>query len=308
MTGQTTMSRKTSTTVLSRAVRFVAPAVLALGLVGTTTNDASAQEIQLTGPLKGAPAVRRLRLYREGRLEIAPSFTATILDEFRRTLLVGARVNYGITDWLSIGVWGAYGAVGISTGLTDKIDDGAQRDPANPSLTLMNVSGAPGAGRFQDQVGQIQYIAMPQVTAVPFRGKFSLFQSLFADVDAYIFAGFGVVGTKERAACGSFVECATRDRDAPTMESKTRPAPTWGLGFNFYLNKMIALGVEYRMVPFAWNRSGFDSRGLDANQQPSDDGEFPDQKIDENDATYKFNQMMSIYLGFSLPTLPKVTD
>ena len=32
----------------------------------------SAQEIQLTGPLAGAPAVRKLRLYREGRFEVAP--------------------------------------------------------------------------------------------------------------------------------------------------------------------------------------------------------------------------------------------
>src|SRR5206468_3822862 len=97
----------------------------AVGIVATmaTTQDAAAQEVQLTGPLKGAPAVRRLRLYREGRIELAPSFTSTILDEYKRTLLVGARINYGITDWLAIGVWGAYGAVGVSTGLTDQIDD-----------------------------------------------------------------------------------------------------------------------------------------------------------------------------------------
>lgn len=286
------------------------PAVLiALGVVSTTAEkEASAQEVQLTGPLKGAPAVRRLRLYREGRVEFAPTFTATILDEYQRTMLVGARLNYGITDWLAIGVWGGFGAVGIPTALSDKIDDSTVRSTDVPSLNLMNVSGEPGKGQFQKQVASIQYMALPQITAVPFRGKFALFQSVFADVDAYIFAGFGVVGTKERAKCDSFVHCATRDRAQAEMESKMKFAPTWGLGFNFYMSKMLALGVEWRMVPFAWNRAGFDSRGLDQSGAPSDSGKFPDQKIDDKDSTYRFNQMISISLGFFLPTMPKITD
>jgi len=301
--GHTHMSRKTMKKVLSTLPALL----LTMGLLGTA-NEASAQEIQVTGPLKGAPAVRRLRLYREGRVEIAPTFGSTILDEYRRTLPIGLRINYGITDWLGIGVWGAFGGVNLPTGLSEKIDDTAQRDPASPSLNLMNVSGAPGGGQFQKQVAEIGYIALPQLTAVPFRGKFALFQSVFADVDAYIFAGFGVVGTKERKDCANFQECATRDREKPTMESKMKLAPTWGLGFNFYMSKAIALGVEWRMVPFAWNRAGFDSRGLDQNGAESKSGEFPDGKIDDKDSTYKFNQMINVSLGFSFPTQPKVTD
>ena len=269
----------------------------AAAFAAVPAGSANAQEIQLTGPLKGAPAVRRLRLYRAGRFEIAPSFTATLLDEYRRTLLVGARLNYGITDWLGIGAWGAFGAIGVSTSLTDQIDQNAQRS----GLTQMNV---PATGQFKNQVAQIGYIVMPQLTAVPFRGKFALFQSVFADVDAYLFAGFGVVGTKERADCNSFITCA-QNHD---LASKTHLAPTWGLGFNFYLNKFIGLGFEYRMIPFAWNRSGFDSRGLSADNTPDASGKFPDGKIDEKDQTYRFNQMLSIFIGFSFPTTPKITD
>src|SRR5687768_3142117 len=55
---------------------------LGLALVVAAPSSASAQEIQLTGPLKGAPAVRQLRLYREGRLEIAPTVSFTLLDEY----------------------------------------------------------------------------------------------------------------------------------------------------------------------------------------------------------------------------------
>lgn len=299
------MSRKTMNKVLSTL-----PAVaIAFGLVSTTTTkEASAQEIQVTGPLKGAPAVRRLRLYREGRIEIAPLMAFTILNEYRHTGLVGARLNYGVTDWLSLGVWGGVGVIGVPTALSEKIDDTTVRSSDQPSLNLMNVSGEPGKGAFQKQVASISFMALPQVTAVPFRGKLALFQSVFADVDAYIFAGFGVVGTKERADCKDFVTCATRDRAGATMESKTKLAPTWGLGFNFYMSKMMSLGFEWRMVPFAWNRAGFDSRGLDQSGATSDKGEFPDQKIDATDSTYKFNQMLTVSLGFYFPTIPKITD
>ena len=272
----------------------------ALATTSTTTRNANAQEVQLTGPLKGAPAVRRLRLYREGRIELAPTFTSTILDEYKRTLLVGLRLNYGITDWLGIGAWGAYGAVGVTTGLTDQIDSTASRGD-NSGFNRMNVAPQ---GQFKDQVAQINYILMPQLTAVPFRGKFALFQSVFADVDAYLFAGFGLVSTKERNDCGNSVTCSGDH----STGSKSHPAPTWGLGFNFYLNGFMSLGVEYRMIPFAWNRAGFDSRGLNAKGETDTSGKFPDGKIDSADQTLKFNQMMTVSLGFSFPSKPKTTD
>ena len=71
---------------------------------------AHAQEIQLTGPLAGAPPVITLRLYREGRFEIAPQFAFTLLDEYQHSYFVGGRINYNITDWLAFGVWGGCGS------------------------------------------------------------------------------------------------------------------------------------------------------------------------------------------------------
>lgn len=297
------MARNRKVSAMRTKKLFVGLAVTGAAAIATfaSTPDASAQEIQLTGPLAHAPAARHLRLYREGRIEFAPSFSATILDEYRRTMLVGARINYGVTDWLGIGVWGAFGAVGVTTSLTGQIDNNAPRDSG---LVKQNVAGVAGNGDFQKQVSQISYLAMPQITAVPFRGKFALFQSIFADVDAYVFLGAGIVGTKERADCSGVVQCAVNHE----LQSHSHIAPTFGLGFNFYLNKWIGLGFEYRMVPFSWNRAGFDSRGLDATGAPSKSGKFPDGKVDDSDSTYKFNSMMSLYLGFSFPTKPKITD
>ena len=45
--------------------------------------QAQAQEVMITGPLAGAPAVRKLRLYREGRFELG----GTLLDATLQALI-----------------------------------------------------------------------------------------------------------------------------------------------------------------------------------------------------------------------------
>jgi hypothetical protein len=80
--------------------RFLTVLCVLLGVFASTR--ATAQEIQLTGPLAGAPAVRQLRLRRQGRVEIAPSINFTLLDEYQRTIMPGGRLTYNLTDWLAI--------------------------------------------------------------------------------------------------------------------------------------------------------------------------------------------------------------
>src|SRR5580658_1723768 len=72
----------------------------------TLTLAAEAQEIQLTGPLAGAPAVRKLRLHRAGRFEFAPGVSFSLLDQYQRTIMPSATLTYHPYDWLGVGVWG----------------------------------------------------------------------------------------------------------------------------------------------------------------------------------------------------------
>ena len=65
---------------------------------------------------------------------------------------------------------------------------------------------------------------------------------------------------------------------------------------------MVSINIEYRAFPFAYNRGGFDSRGA------APDGNFPDHKIDSEDRTFKFNQMVFLGAGFHFPTTPKVSE
>ncbi|MGH7297048.1 MAG: hypothetical protein ACRELB_19075 [Polyangiaceae bacterium] len=292
-----------------RFVRTVLAVVAAAGAL-SASNQASAQEIELTGPLKGAPAVRNMRLYREGRFELAPTASFTLLDEYRRTILFGARLNYNIKDWIAVGVWGAFGAISSNTSLASEIDATSPRDP----LTAVNVNhtGNPSAGQasgpapFTNQTAKINYIVAPQITFIPFRGKLAIFNKIFVDADLYAAAGAALVGIQERGDCvsgapsGGQVACA--DPASFALASRTKIAPTFGVGFTFYPGKWISLGVEYRALPFSWNRAGFDSRGAGTNSN------FPDGAVNSHDETFKFNQMITIGVGFSLPASPKISE
>lgn len=282
-------------------------AALAVGAALSAASAADAQELQLTGPLKGAPAVRHLRLYRQGRFEIAPSVSFSLLDEYRRTILVGARVNYNITDWLAIGVWGAAGVVSSTTDLTDKIDVTSPRD----NLTAINVnhSGFPAGqakgvapASFADQTAKISYVVAPQATFIPFRGKLAIFNKIFVDTDLYLAAGVAFVGIQERGDCGGQGQLACNQPASFDLTSRTKIAPTFGVGLTFYPSSFVSFGVEYRALPFSWNRSGFDSRGSGPN------GNFPDNQVNSEDETFKFNQLVTVDVGFSFPTKPKISE
>jgi outer membrane beta-barrel protein len=291
-----------------RFVRTVL-ASLAAALALSTAAAADAQELQLTGPLKGAPAVRHLKLYRQGRFEIAPAVSFSLLDEYRRTILVGARLNYNITDWLAIGVWGGAGVVSMTTDLADKIDVTAPRD----KLTAVNVNHTYtananttnptfGHASFADQTAKISYVVSPQLTFTPFRGKLAIFNKIFVDTDLYIAGGLAIIGIDERADCGAPSQPLCSDPASFGQTGKTKFTGTFGVGLDFYPSDFVSFGVEYRAVPFSWNRSGFDSRGSGPN------GNFPDQKIDGQDETFKFNQFVTVDLGFSFPTKPKISE
>jgi hypothetical protein len=289
--------------------RLLTALTAGLALLGITERS-QAQELYLTGPLAGAPAVRKLRLYRQTRFEIAPAVSFTLLDEYQRTILFGARLQFNFTDWLAIGGWGALGsAVRLPTALTDNIQkvNKTRRGLAAGCAGTPNAAECKGTlltqrltevnlgPNLKDQLGGIDWVAAPQITLTPFRGKLALFQSIYLDTDLYISAGPAFVGLTERKNCDP---C----KDQFQTAKRTTIAPTFAVGLSFYVNKWSALGFEYRGLPFAWNIGGFDTAG------GGKDKNFPDNKIDDADQRFRFNQMMTISYNFYLPTQYKVSE
>lgn len=294
---------------LTRASSARAAGALAGAALLLSAGSSGAQEIQLTGPLAGAPAVRKLRLHRRGRLEIAPSATFTLLDEYQRTIMPGLRLTYHPLDWLGIGVWGGYG-FHTTTALADQLQEkavDARNCDLNPGsevcrLTEVNITrrGAGTGSLADDQLAKFQWVAAPQLTFVPFRGKLSLFSALFVDTDAHIFVGGAVVGLKERAECGP--DTGTPCSESFELVDRVAIAPTFGLGLNFYPTEFFGFGAEFRALPYSWNTSGFDNRGA------GNGGEFPDTAVNGEDREFRFNSMITVSLSFKIPPGVELSD
>lgn len=301
------MGRKQMTTNRRFTKRLLTALAAGIGLLAFTEHS-QAQELYLTGPLAGAPAVRKLRLYRQTRLEIAPAVSFTLLDEYQRTIILGGRLQFNFTDWLAIGGWGGIGSVvRLPTALTEHIQEvNAQRQTAAANCA----GGGPGCAGveltsrltevnlgpdLEEQLGGIDWVAAPQITLTPFRGKLALFQSIYLDTDFYFSAGPAFIGLTERKDCNP---C----KDQFQMTSRMAIAPTAAVGFSFYVNKWSAIGWEYRFLPFAWNISGFDTAG------GGKDNEFPDNKITDADQRFRLNMAMTLSYNIYLPTQYKVSE
>ena len=275
----------------------LAMVVAAAALVAVPAN---AEDVQLAGPLRDAPSVRRLEQYRNGRFEVALQPTFTLLDEYRRTAFAGLRVQYHFTEWLGVGLFGAFGALSLPTDLTDQLDGSLAKASSHSTKNATSVGHTAGAAsypKFSAQTSTLDWIAAPQAQFVPFRGKLSLLNEYFVNADAYVHTGVAFVGLTERT------DCQANCGDPATLKvaSRIAVAPTFGLGMNFYLDDHISVGFEYRAMPFSWNRAGFDSRGS------GPDGNFPDDRITSDDRTFKFNQLVSLGVGYSFGD-PRITE
>lgn len=297
--------------MMRRFAKTVSAVLAGCAALVSLSVTASAQEIQVTGPLAGAPALRYGRQHRAGRFEVALSSSFTLLDQYERTIAPGGTLTYHFTDWIGISVFGAYG-LQYTTGLTDQIQTNAI-GPGGPQsyncaarpwikacqLTAVNLTrGNMGT----DQLAHMTWMLAPQVVAVPFRGKLSLFSALFLDADVDVFAGAMFTGLKERADCGHDtadkalpIQCS--DQASFTLAQRVAIAPTFGLGLNFYPaspeTNFFGVGFEFRAFPFSWNTSGFDNHG--------NHDQFPDQNVNSNDREFHFNTMLTVQLKFAFP-------
>ena len=203
----------------------------------------------------------------------------------------------------------------LNTGLTDEIVSGG-------ITTQRNRLSLPSRAFFDQQIGQISWIAAPQVTFIPLRGKLALFQKLFVDTDFHISLGVGIVGLAERpdvdpatynGNCASAPPPVDANGNPPATDqcvantqtisraSRVAITGTFAAGLTMYFNDFVALDIEWRGIPFAWNTSGTDQGGADT-------GEFPDDVIDENDRIFHFNHMVAIGVSIFLPTEARISE
>lgn len=275
------------------------------------SQTAHAQEIQITGPLAGQPAVRRLRQYRVEHVQLTPTIGYTLQDEYARSILVGLDATYHFLDFLGVGVWGAMANFGnafqIDTDLTSQIVSNGQTAPNN-RLSL------PNSTAFDQQVARLLGVVSAHVLFAPLRGKLALFQGAFVDTDFYVLAGFAGAFVEERANvegqaaqdCINNPPMTTDQCDATQGERQTRFAPTvmLGVGLNLYFNEFLGLALQWRAFPFDMNPDGTDFAGGAGDASVSQ----TDGLINDQDQRFYFHHMVNIGLVINLPPEVSVSE
>jgi hypothetical protein len=284
-------------------------ASLALTLLATeglaANRSASAQEVHVSGPLAGAPAVRNLRLWRDMRLHVEPFFAFTIGDEYSRSLIVGGEVRFHFLDWLGIGGWGGFSVAKLDTNLTKEVQSKGQVN----NSTRLNL---PTNDNFPDQVGRLNWWSGVEAHFVPFRGKLAMFQKVFVDADLDFFVGAAFVGVEERKNVtgiqapppGGVSDCIIEGQtavDAGCLQSqgarskRVAIAPSFGIAFSAFFKRFVGISLRWRGIPFKYNTGGTDN---------SNDG----LNIDNADRIRQFNNMFTVGVIFALPPKIKTTD
>lgn len=293
----TVMNPTSKTMKTAMKIRILLVSALIAASSFASSNQASAQEVQVTGPLANQPAVRNMRLYRAGRFQLEPNFSFGLQSEFTRPLIAGLHLGYYFTDWLGIGVWGGYTVANLDTGLTSEIEEGGITTPRN-ALSLPSRSG------FADQIATTSWMAALQLEFSPLRGKLAIFEKLFVDTDFYIFVGAAVLGIEERSDV-TRNQCNNLDCFVGTQTQRSNRvavAATFGAGLSMYFNNFIGLNFNWRGLPYSSNSSGWD----DSN---SDDGtDFGDGQINSDDRFFKLHHLFTVGIVIYLPTDPQITE
>jgi outer membrane beta-barrel protein len=273
--------------------------VAALAAMLAAAGPASADRVN---PLDGQPAIRYRKEMRRLRLEITPSFTTDINQDYKHAFGFGGTIAFHFLDWLGVGFEGEYlfntdtaletavrGAISEYVSANPgKFGPGGTYDPAksppNPTLAIhdQRVLGINGT-----------LSAFAQVT--PFAGKFSLFSAAFAWYDLYAKAGLGIVHYEQNGCCVTQPETHGSD---PNLQSAalfagTKVGGMIGVGAHLYFTDWLGLQLELRDYIVKANPGGGDVNG--------------DRKLTHADEGTQNNIFFTLGLTFVLPPKARIT-
>lgn len=261
---------------------FLAGWLLTLLVLGAAADATAAKS-----PLEGAPAVRHRFELRENRFAIGPSAAFSLNRSLRHAILFGAKLEYHITDYLSIGADVGYG-IGLDTDLTSELESAYSR---------LNRGGEwPGISeRFAD----IKLQGDARLVFTPFAGKMGVFGKLFFAYDVFFFAGFGFAMTQNRTDAQG-----PEGQDYDAANEAFRPGFAWGFGMRMFFTRWMAMGFEVKDLLFADNESGEDvTRGL--TQQELDASRI---LVNADDQVFSNHFFIGLSFTFYLPPSPRISD
>ncbi|MEO7734257.1 MAG: outer membrane beta-barrel domain-containing protein [Kofleriaceae bacterium] len=270
-----------------------------LAVVGLLALSSEAYAETRKNDLASAVAVRRRRLLVKKRFEVAPLFESTVNADFRHIVGGGAKLEYHLTDMLSIGVIGV-GSTAINTKLVDKITPSLEMD-------VDNKTREPSQKEFTDRLNTMPLHGAAYASLTPWYGKLAAFGQAYVAFDFYFQAGVAFASLKSN--CPSSIcsdthpgkpdpndENSVADlnpNNDPPLNDGSRVGLYLGGGIHVFLNDFLALDMTVRDYAFDDNPSGADFNA--------------DLFVSKDDSRFVHHLFFGVGLSVMLPTTVKRT-
>ncbi len=232
-----------------------------LALAGVGASEARAE--RRLSSLKDDVAVRHRRLLVKGRFEVAPLFESTVNASFRHIIGGGLKLEYHLTDMLSIGVIGV-GSTALDTDLTKKIVPTLEASPDN-------MTREPSVEEFELRLNEMPVRGAGYISLTPWYGKLAAFSQAFVAFDFYFQAGATYAQLKSNCPTnicndpnpgGSSGDELSAIDNNPNNDPPLNDGARWGLylggGIHVFLSDFLALDLTVRDYAFTDNPSGAD--------------------------------------------------
>jgi outer membrane beta-barrel protein len=270
--------------VTEAMMKRIAPVLAVTALLA-----APAARAERRNPLEGQPSIRHRLELRNLRLEATPFVGFTVLQDFNNTVMGGAKLEYHLTDWFSVG--GLFGGgAALGTGLKTTI-----LDTLDPNMEL---KGGPIRSQAEAAMNYIQWMAAVQGEFTPFGGKFSMFAKSFFNYDFYVDGGAGFLNMASDLS-SKFPTLVPMDCSSKALNNQfgcntgLKIGPTIAAGFHMFFNEFMALDVSYRAVIIKDNPAGRDTNG--------------DKTVNDDDAGWAYKQFVMLGVSFYLPVKAEIS-
>jgi len=253
------------TKTFDRAVGLAGIATLGL-LVPATASPAFADgPSNKRGYLDDQPAVRHRLLLVAKRLEATPFFESTINADFRHFFGGGLKLEYHLSDMLSIGGL-VVGATSLDTKLTKRVTETLE-----PNVD--NATREPSVDEFTQRLNTIPLHGAGYASLTPWYGKLAAFGKAYVNFDFYFQGGIAFASLKsdcEASICNDpmpgidpdpadpLVNADDNPNNDPPLNSGFRPGLYLGGGIHVFVNDFVAIDLAVRDYAFKDNPSGAD--------------------------------------------------
>jgi outer membrane beta-barrel protein len=254
-------------------------------------------------------AVRHRRLLVKDRFEFAPLFESTINADFRHIIGGGAKLEYHLSDKLSIGVIGV-GSTSLNTKLVDKIVPSLDTQ----AVKQMKVSQGmmirePSQEELLDRLNTMPFHGAAYVSLTPWYGKLAAFSQAYVAFDFYFQAGVSFAllrsncpsdvcsdqfaGKQHTGPDGDTIPPDGNPNNDPPLNSGGRVGLYLGGGIHVFLNDFLALDMTVRDYAFTDNPSGADFNA--------------DLFVSDSDNRFLHHLFFGVGISVMLPTTVKRT-